>query len=94
MTVSVKKRNPSTYTSTTKAGSILSKKKTALLESLVYEVIDGKPVYYRGYDQVIAGKLPKEAIMGSSILQSVFITYFIIELNKLFPRTEYLIGTN
>ena len=26
------------------------------LESLVYEVLDGRPLYYRGYEDVLTGK--------------------------------------
>jgi hypothetical protein len=94
MAVSVKNRIPRAFSSTKKEGSVMSKKKTALLESLVYEVIDGNPVYYRGYEQVIAGKIPKEAIMGSSILQSLFISKLLAKLFQFFPENKYMIGTN
>lgn len=45
------------------------------LESLVYEVLDGRPLYYRGYEDVLSGKKSPEEIMGSSSLQWVLASY-------------------
>jgi hypothetical protein len=42
-------------------------------EVLIYERMNGKPVYYRGYRQVLAGKLTPNDIMGSSGLQSLML---------------------
>ncbi|MBD2703955.1 hypothetical protein IC229_25140 [Spirosoma sp. BT702] len=41
-----------------------------LLKSLVYEMWDGKPVYYAGYEDVLNGIKTVEQVMSSSILQS------------------------
>ncbi|UFH56880.1 hypothetical protein [Spirosoma sp. KNUC1025] len=41
-----------------------------LLKSLVYEMWDGKPVYYAGYEDVLKGTKTVEQVMSSSILQS------------------------
>jgi hypothetical protein len=38
--------------------------------ALVYEVAQGKPIYYRGYREVINGNLTLEAIMADSSLQA------------------------
>ena len=38
-------------------------------QTLVYEMIDGTPVYYRGYQEVLAGSKKIEEIMGSSVLK-------------------------
>ena len=40
-----------------------------LLKSLVYEMWDGKPVYYAGYEDVLRGTKTVEQVMSSSILQ-------------------------
>ena len=40
-----------------------------LLKSLVYEMWDGKPVYYAGYEDVLKGTKTVEQLMSSSILQ-------------------------
>ncbi|CAN5190049.1 hypothetical protein BH09BAC4_BH09BAC4_36390 [soil metagenome] len=41
-----------------------------LLKSLVYEMWDGKPVYYAGYEDVLKGTKTVEQFRSSSILQS------------------------
>jgi hypothetical protein len=40
---------------------------------LVYEEMDGKPIYRKGYKEVLAKKKSFEEIMGSSVLQTVII---------------------
>jgi Uma2 family endonuclease len=48
-----------------------SKKRSRKIpESLVYEIVDGKPIYYKGYRQVLNGKLNLEAVMAESSLQA------------------------
>lgn len=42
-------------------------------ESLIYETLNGRPLYYKGYRDVIAGDLKPENIRGSSDLQSVIV---------------------
>ena len=37
---------------------------------LIYEIWDGKPIYYKGYEDVVNGIKTKEEIMGGSALQS------------------------
>ena len=61
---------------------------------LVYEEMNGKPLPYKGYLDVLSGKKKIEEIMGSSSLQST-ITYLIVLLigNKI-NRKKYLVGTN
>ncbi len=39
-----------------------------LLEVLTYEVVDGKPIYYRGYKEVLKRKKQPEEVMGVSFL--------------------------
>ncbi len=41
--------------------------------ALVYEILNGKPLYYRGYRHVIEHNLNPETVMGSSGLQSLII---------------------
>ena len=43
-------------------------KKEKLLKLLTYEVVNGKPIYYRGYRDVLAGKKTPEEVMGASFL--------------------------
>lgn len=57
---------------------IIKKKKTPKVpDSLIYEVMNGKPIYYRGYKNVLLGKLNEEGVMGSSALQSFFISLMV-----------------
>jgi hypothetical protein len=51
--------------------------KNALLDSLVAEVIDGKPYYYKGYKNVLFGKLKHDDIMGASGLQGLIVGYLM-----------------
>ncbi|TAH19350.1 MAG: Uma2 family endonuclease [Cytophagales bacterium] len=59
--------------------------------SLIYEVIDGKPVYRKGYKDVLNKKKTLEEIIGSSSLQSAIIGVIVKFLNKNLPD-EYIIG--
>ena len=43
----------------------------------VYEMVAGKPIYYRGYQKVLQGELPPEAVMGSSKLQSKIVQILV-----------------
>jgi len=40
--------------------------KKKLLQILTYEVVDGKPIYYRGYKEVLKEKKQPEEVMGAS----------------------------
>ncbi len=47
--------------------------RTRLLAILTYEMDEGKPIYYAGYQDVLSGQREVEEIMGSSYLQSYLI---------------------
>jgi len=63
-------------------------------ESLIYEVIDGKPLYYEGYKDVLANKKTIEEIMGTSGLQSFIIQYILEILYTKIGRKKYHFLTN
>ncbi|MFN3851281.1 MAG: Uma2 family endonuclease [Spirosomataceae bacterium] len=47
---------------------------------LIYEVMDGKPIYYKGYKEVLSGEKTIDEIMPSSFFQSLIvmaISYFL-----------------
>jgi Uma2 family endonuclease len=46
------------------------KKSRKIPQALIYEIVDGKPIYYKGYRQVLNGKLRPEAVMAESSLQA------------------------
>jgi hypothetical protein len=45
-------------------------RRRSLLDRLVYEVVDGKPIYYKGYREVLSGYKTLEEIMSDSSLQA------------------------
>lgn len=45
-------------------------RRRSLLDRLVYEVVDGKPIYYKGYREVLNGNKTLEEVMGDSTLQA------------------------
>jgi len=62
-------------------------------EVLIYEMDNGKPIYYSKYKSVLQGNLSSEAIMGSSILQSLIITELIVHFTKT-VSSKYFILSN
>lgn len=64
------------------------------LESLVYEVLDGRPLYYRGYEDVLAGRKTPEEIMGSSSLQWVLVSYFMRIMIRQLDEKRYWFASN
>lgn len=63
-------------------------------ESLIYEIIDGKPLYYKGYKDVLSNKKTAEEIRGSSGLQSFIVQYLLEILYLKIGRKEYHFLTN
>ena len=63
-------------------------------EYLVYEVLDGQPIPYRGFKEVLNKEKTLEGIMGSSGLQAVIVTDILRFLFKHFPEDQYDIVSN
>lgn len=61
--------------------------------ALVYEVLNGRPLYRKGYKEIIKKNLNPENIMGSSSLQSILVTllssYLFFKLDE-----NYLVASN
>ncbi len=62
-------------------------------ETLVYELVDGKPVYYQGYRAFLSGKNKTAEPMGSSLLQSIIITNLVVWLHSKLGK-RYHVFTN
>jgi Uma2 family endonuclease len=77
-----------------KAALTHPKQPAVLLESLVYEVMDGQPLYYRGYKDVLTGKKSAEEIMGSSSLQWVLCSFFMEFMILSLDRKKYRFASN
>jgi len=65
-----------------------------LLESLVYEMWEGKPVYYAGYRDVLGGTKKIEQVMSSSIQQGILVARLVGHLLNLIDRETYVVATN
>jgi len=66
----------------------------AVPQALIYEILDGQPMYYRGYRDALAGKKSIEEIMGPSGLQSFIIQYILDILFTKIGRKQYHFLTN
>ena len=68
--------------------------KLRIPNELIYERMDGKPIYYRGYKEVINQQKQKTEIMGSSSLQTDIIDCILQFLYDNINRKKYKIRTN
>jgi Uma2 family endonuclease len=62
--------------------------------ALIYEIMDGRPIYYKGYREVMAGRKTTEEIMGSSTLQWVLASYFMRIMYQTLDETKYWFASN
>ena len=63
-------------------------------DALIYEMWSGKPVYYKGYRDVLAGKKTIQEIMSCSDLQGVLVSLLTIYMGNHVNRKKYLLATN
>ncbi len=61
---------------------------------LVYEVLNGRPLYYRGYKEVMEKNLNPESVMGSSSLQSILVSLVHTYIMANRDRKKYIPVTN
>lgn len=61
---------------------------------LVYEEMNGKPLPYKGYLDVLSGKKKFEEIMGSSSLQSIIVYIIGLYIGNNINRKKYYVGSN
>ncbi len=57
-------------------------------------MLDGRPLYYYGYREVLAGRKTTEEIMGSSTLQWVLVSYFMELMILTLDRKKYRFASN
>lgn len=62
-------------------------------KSLIYEVVDGNPIYYKGYKDFLLGRNHSGEPMGSSLLQSMIITQLVFLLHEAL-KGKYYVFTN
>lgn len=63
-------------------------------EDLLYEIIDGKPIPYRGYKSVLAGEKTLEDIRGNSSFKSALTSFILRFLFQKLTEEQYFIATN
>ena len=63
-------------------------------DELVYEKINGKPVYYKGYKEVIKQNKQIVEIMGCSDIQSAIIDVIVMLLHDNIKRDKYKLFYN
>jgi Uma2 family endonuclease len=62
------------------------RRKEIIPSFLVYEELDGKPVYRKGYKEVLAKTKTFEEIMGSSVLQALIISAVAGYIKQQLPK--------
>lgn len=62
--------------------------------ALIYEMWQGKPIYYRDYREVLAGKKTIEEVMSCSDFQGVLVALLNGYLYQSINRKQYLLATN
>lgn len=71
----------------------IAKKTRKIPDYLIYEEIDGKPIYYRGYQSVLTKKNNLEGIMGSSTIHSYILMTILEYLLLHLPKEKYKMMT-
>lgn len=60
-------------------------------DKFIYEMVDGKPIYYNGYRKILKEKNNTDEPMGSSFLQSMIITNLVIYLHSKIGKNHYIL---
>lgn len=78
----------------TKSGVRPERQKVEIPDALIYEIIDGQPIHYKGYREVISGKKTFGEIMGSSTLQAHIVTYLLFHLARTIDENRFTVLTS
>ena len=73
--------------------NIPAKRKRKVPAYLIYETLNGKPLYYKGYKEVLNKKKKPEEIMGSSSLQAAIVSLIHVFLSNHLSD-DYFVFTN
>lgn len=63
-------------------------------ESLIYEILDGMPIYRKGYQKVLSKEKDIDDIKGVNGLRAVTTTIVTMWLKTVFPKKEYWVLHN
>ncbi len=70
------------------------RRRTKVPAGLVYETLNGRPLYYKDYKDVLSGQKTPEAIMGSRSLQAILVSLIHGYLFGKVDRKKYFLATN
>lgn len=73
----------------TKSGLRQKEPTVEIPDALIYEIIDGQPIHYKGYRDVVSGQKTFGEIMGSSTLQAHIVTYLIMLLGRNLDEEKF-----
>jgi hypothetical protein len=73
------------------APTTVPKRRKKVPDRLVYEIMDGKPLYYKGYKDVLRNKKTPEEIMGASSLQAFLVSYLMQTVLKFLNTATFRI---
>ena len=62
-------------------------------DALIYEIMDGVPIYRKGYRDVLSGKKTIEEIIGASTLQSVIVSHLMKIIFTFLDEDMYFVLT-
>jgi Putative restriction endonuclease len=62
-------------------------------EALIYEMVNGKPIYYRGWREVLKNEKTIEQVMASSLLQGYLVGEIFANLHAKM-RKQFILTTN
>ena len=68
-------------------------KDVAIPEALIYEMVNGKPIYYRGWREVLKNEKTIEQVMASSLLQGYLVGEIFANLHTKM-RKQFILTTN
>ena len=66
-----------------------TKREKKIPDHLLYDVMDGKPIYYRRYSKVVNKRKEREDIIGSTALQGVIVSFILGVLYKNLHEQDY-----
>ncbi len=78
--------------SKTTAG-IRKRRSAKIPDSFIYEIMDGKPLYYKGYKTAIKHKKTAESIMGASSLKTKLLEFFLRLVFNTFSERDFHVFT-
>src|SRR5689334_11450447 len=62
--------------------------------SLIFEELDGRPLYRKGYKKVLENNLSPEEVMGCSFLQGLIVRIISTYFAQMLQRNGYWVLTN